>query len=76
MNHMPHMYSDTGLFKNNLALFCLMYMNVLPTCIYVSTPHEYLVLLEVRGQVRFFGTKVTDGDEPPCGFWESKPGPL
>lgn len=53
-----------------------MYMNVLPTCIYVSTPHEYLVLLEVRGQVRFFGTKVTDGDEPPCGFWESKPGPL
>ena len=51
-------------------------MNVLPVCIYVSTPHEYLVLLEVRGQVRFSGTKVTDGDEPPCGFWESKPGPL
>lgn len=50
-------------------------MGVLPTCI--SVYHMYAGALKrpERG-IRTPRNRVTDDCKPPCGFWESTPGPL
>ena len=43
---------------------------------YVYAPCACLVPMKARRGVRSPGTGVKDGCEPPCGCWESNPGPL
>ena len=47
------------------------------TCVCLSLcMHITCVYPEVRKGVRSPGTEITDSCEPPCGHWESNPGPL
>lgn len=46
-------------------------MDILPACIYMCVPSY--VNASGMGPP---GTEVTDSCEPPCGYWDSRPGPL
>ena len=53
----------------------LMCVDILPACMSV---HRVLpgALRRPEEGVGSPGTGITDGCEPPCGCWESNPGPL
>jgi hypothetical protein len=42
-------------------------------CMYDCVPLDSLVPEDI---IRFLRAGITDGCEPPCGGWESNPGPL
>ena len=51
-----------------------MYMNALPTCMYIH--HTYDWCLQSPEDIRSPGTGVTHSCELPCGYWELNQGPL
>lgn len=44
------------------------------SCLYAHTSHVCLVLTRMEKDIRFPGTRVTNGLEPPGGCWESNLG--
>lgn len=44
--------------------------------VYVCLRCARLVPAEVREGIGLLGSGVTDGSEPPSGFWESNPTPM
>ena len=57
-----------------LVPFYVMLMDVLPT--WMSVYHGNLGPQRPKEGIRPSTAGVVDGHEPPCGFWESSPGPL
>lgn len=51
-------------------------MSIVPICMCVCVPPSSLVFAEVRREHWTPGIGVTDGREPPCGFWELNCGSL
>jgi hypothetical protein len=55
-------------------------MSVMPACMYVCMdgwiPCIHQNILQMSEGVRLPGTRLTDGCELPCRFWELNPGPL
>lgn len=49
-------------------------MDVLLACVFVHHTYAWCPA-EAQEEVRFSGTGVTDGCDPPCGCWETNPGP-
>lgn len=57
-----------------LNLLILLYVSVLPACMYVYTHHWCLDKSEEG--IRFPEIGVMHGCEPLCGYWKLNPGPL
>jgi hypothetical protein len=64
-------------------MFSLPYLDVLVLSVWVFRLHEGMWFACVPGahwgQKKALdapGTRITDGREPPCGFWEPNPGSL
>lgn len=47
-------------------------MNVLPACM---CPIWVQILTRPEYGIRYSGTRITDGCEPLCGYWDPNPGP-